>query len=212
MEQIKLSEFTLKRIKNKEFKKFIPELYELEEVIENNLWHNNDSVLNHSISVSIELKELFKKLNKRVRLYLNRKMDSHSRKELLFLAAIFHDIGKRETFKKEKDITQSLGHEEIGAVKLKKILPRFNLSEKEREFVVKIVKNHSFFHEILNYPEENPEKKTEAFKKKHPDVFLELILLTIADMYDMYGSQLKLNKPEEFNFRMSFFNKIINNY
>jgi len=51
MPQIKLSELTLERIKNREFEKLIPEFYELEEIIENNDWHNNDSVLNHTISV-----------------------------------------------------------------------------------------------------------------------------------------------------------------
>jgi putative nucleotidyltransferase with HDIG domain len=209
MERIKLSKFTLERIKNKEFEKFIPEFYELEKVIENDLWHNNDSVLNHSISISIELEKLFKKLNKRVRFYLNRKIDTHFKKELLFLAAIFHDIGKKETFKKEKDATSCLKHEKIGAMKLKKILPRFNLSEKERKFIIKIVRNHGFLHDILNHPEENPEKKAEEFKRKYFDIFLEVILLSIADMC---GSQLKLNNPEEFNFRINFLNKIINNY
>lgn len=54
MPRIKLSEFTFEKIKNREFEKFIPEFYELEGIIENNLWHNNDSVLNHTISALIE--------------------------------------------------------------------------------------------------------------------------------------------------------------
>lgn len=207
--QIKISEFTIERIQNREFEKLIPEFYELEEIVENSPWHNNDNVLNHTISLLRELEELIKKSNDKIKVYLDKKINTHSRGKLLFLAALFHDIGKKETYKKEKDVTECLGHEEVGAIKLKTILPRFDLSENEREFVIKLVRNHGVIHEILNYPDENPEKKTEEFKGKHLDIFLEIILLSIADMC---GSQLKDNRPEEFNFRMSFLNKIINNY
>lgn len=62
---------------------------------------------------------------------------------------------------------------------------------------------------MLNYPEENPEKKTEELKERHSDIFLEIILLSIADML---ASQLKGNNPEEFNFRIGFLNKTINNF
>ena len=209
MQQIKVSELTIERIQNRELEKLIPDFYELEEIVENNPWHNNDNVLNHTISLLKELEELIKKLKDKIKVYLDKKIDTHSRKELLFLATLFHDIGKKETYIREKDITECLGHEEVGATKLKAILLKFDLSEKEREFVIKLVRNHGFLHEILSYPEENLEKKTEEFKGKNPDIFLELILLSIADMC---GSQLKLNNPEEFNFRMNFLNKIIDNY
>lgn len=61
MQQIKISEFTIERIQNREFEKLIPEFYELKEIVENNPWHNNDSVLNHTISLLKELEELIKK-------------------------------------------------------------------------------------------------------------------------------------------------------
>jgi len=209
MSKIKISELTIERIKNREFKEIIPDFYELEKIVENNPWHNNDNVLNHTISLLKELEELIKRLNYKIKVYLDKKINAHSSKELLFLAALLHDIGKKETYKKEKDATKCLGHEEVGATKLKAILPKFDLLENEQKFVIELVKNHDFFHDILNYPEESLKKKTEEFKGKHPDIFLELILLSIADMC---GSQLKLNNPKEFNFRIDFFNKIINSY
>jgi len=209
MLKIRLSELTIKKIKNRKFKIFLPEFYELEKIVENNPWHTNDDVLNHTISVLRESEELIKKSSNKIKVYLDKKIDNYSRKKLLFLAVLFHDIGKKETFEKEKDITKCPGHEEVGATKLKTILPRFDLSKNEQEFVIKIVRNHVVIHEILDYPEESPEKKTEEFKKRHPDIFLEVILLSVADML---GSQLKDNKPKEFNFRMDFLNKIINNY
>jgi len=206
VQQIRLSEFAIERIQNREFKKIIPELYELEKIVENNPWHINNSVLNHTISVLSELKQLLKKLNDRIKVYLGKKIDVYSKRELLFLAALFHDIGKKETFEKEKDITKCPGHEKVGATKLKIILSKFDLSKNEKEFITKIVRNHGFIHEILNFPEKNLEKKLGEFKKRYSDIFLEVILLSIADML---GSQLKLNNPEEFNFRMNFLNKLL---
>jgi len=209
MEKIKLSEFTIEKIKNREFEKVIPGLYELEKVIENNPWHNNDPVLSHIISVVTELNNLIGTVNDNIKEYLNQKIKNYSKRKLLFLAAIFHDIAKKETLKKENNITLCLRHEKIGAKKLKNIISRFDLMEKEKEFVIEIVKNHGFIHEILFHPEENPNQKWKEFKEKNPDIFLEIALLSKADML---GSQLKKNIPEDFDFRKDFINKIIDSY
>jgi len=209
MEKIKLSEITIEKIKNGNFKDFIPELYELEKIIENNPWHNNDKILDHTISVLIELEQIFKKLNDRIKACLDKKINTYSRKKLLFLATLFHDIGKRETYKKENDIVKCPRHEEAGALKLETVLTKFDLSESEKNFIIEIVRNHDTIHGILNYPEENPEKKIEKFKEERSNIFLEITLLSIADMI---GSQLKDNNPNEFKFRMDSLNEILNNY
>ena len=44
------------------------------------------------------------------------------------------------------------------------------------------------------------------FKRNNPEIFLEVVLFAMANIL---GSQLKDNKPEEFNFRMNFLKKII---
>ena len=198
--------FDINRIRNREFEKFIPEFYELDQVIENSNWHDNDPVFNHSLSVLAELKKLVGKVNNRIKTYLNEIIDAHSKKELLLLAALFHDIGKKETIKKENDLTKCLGHEEKSAQKLQHLLPRFNLLNKEKNLLIETVRNHGFFHDLLDYPEENLEEKLKEFKKNNAQIFLEVVLLSMADIL---GSQLKDNKPEEFKFRINFLNKII---
>ena len=42
---LKISDVTIKKIKNNDYIKELPELYELKEVIENNEWHNKERVL-----------------------------------------------------------------------------------------------------------------------------------------------------------------------
>jgi hypothetical protein len=205
MEKIKLLEFTIEKIKNREFEKVIPELYELENVIQNNPWHDNDPVFNHTLSVVTELNNLLETGSDKIKEYLNKKVKNNSRRQLLILAAIFHDIAKKEAVNE----ALFLGHEEMGAGKFRDIILRFNLSQGEKYFTEKIIRNHGFIHEILFHPEENPNQKWLKFKEKNPDIFLEIALLSKADML---GSQLKNNMPEDFDFRMDFINKIIESY
>lgn len=206
---MKLSEITIKRIKNRELEEVVPELYELEEIIENNRSHNNDPVFNHTIAVLIELEKLFERVNKRIKNYLAQKVSSHLRKELLFFAAVYHDIGKKGTLKKEGNIIQFPGHEEMSAEKIQKIMPRFDLSKNEKEIVIQTIRNHDFFHNMLDHPEDDLDKKIKEFKEKNPNIFLEILLLTIADIS---GGHLRENNPEEFNFRIDFLNKIYKNF
>ena len=88
MEKIKLSEISVKGIKRGEFRELIPELYELENVIENNQWHSNDKVLNHTISTLVELERLYEKSDNKVKDYLDEEIDVYSRRKLLFFGHI----------------------------------------------------------------------------------------------------------------------------
>ena len=120
---------------------------------------------------------------------------------------VLHDIGKKETMKKDGDTIKFPGHEEAGAKKLKTILSRFDLSEKEKNIVVEIIRNHGFFHDLLDQGLNlNLNQKISEFRKMNPDIFYEVVLLTIADIQ---GGDLMKNNPEEFNFRVDSLSKII---
>lgn len=51
--------------------------------------------------------------------------------------------------------------------------------------------------------------KNDRLEEEYKDIFVELILLGMADTL---GSQLKRNKPDEFKFRINFYKKIINGF
>ena len=89
------------------------------------------------------------------------------------------------------------------------MLNRFDLSLKEKRIVIKIIKYHGETHRILDQDNKNLKKEFSEFKSKFSDVFLELILLAMADTL---ASNLKLNNPKGFNFRIKSYNKIINSY
>jgi len=160
------------------------------------------------LSVLSELKKILKTVNNKINSYLNQKIDKHSKRDLLFLGTLFHDIAKDDTITKKGSITSCPKHEEVGSKKVKSILERFDLSEKEKVIIINIVKYHGEIHPILSSKNTDIEKQFEDFKSKHHEIFIELILL---GMSDTFGSQLKDNDIEEYNFRSDFYRRIIDN-
>jgi len=88
------------------------------------------------------------------------------------------------------------------------IFKRFDLSKKERAIVRNIIKYHGEIHPILNSKNIDIEKQFADFKQRYHDIFIELILL---GMSDTFGSQLRDNNIEEYNFRSNFYRRIIDN-
>jgi len=206
---LKVSAINIEKLRNNQFQEELPEFFELKNYIENNSWHNNDSVFNHTVTVLDELEKLLKRIKNKINSYLNQKVDNNTRNDLLFLGTFFHDIAKSDSFVKSDDSTSCPKHEEIGGKKVKSILDRFDLSDREKDIVVKIVKYHGEIHIILDPKSDRLEEQYKKFKLEHHDIFIELILLAMADTL---GSQLIDNNPEEFNFRIDFYSKIIDEY
>lgn len=207
---IKASAITIEKLRNKQFQSELPEFFELEDFVENNAWHNNDSVFNHTLAVLEELEKLLKNINNKINSYLNQKVDENTKRELLFLGTLFHDIAKSDVLVKTSDSTSCPKHEEVGSEKVKSILDRFDLSDREKATVANIVKYHGEIHIILDPNNDNRiDEQFNKFKSERHDIFMELILLAMADTL---GSQLKDNNPDNFKFRIDFYKRIIDNY
>ncbi|MDO8601120.1 MAG: HD domain-containing protein [bacterium] len=214
-------------IKSGKLAKLIPEFYELKKVVENNPWHNKESVFDHILSVLDNLKIIIRKSKKEIKQALSKIIDKNSRKSLLYVAALLHDIGKKETIADLDGGARGCpGHEKKGVQKTKKILNRFDLSPKESKIITDIAKNHgvthdiaglgckdfqkgakkehSLTHAIAGLENKNFQKEYENFKKKFSNIYLELILLAFADTI---GSYLKKTNPAEFSHRINFYKK-----
>ncbi|MEK7680531.1 MAG: HD domain-containing protein [Patescibacteria group bacterium] len=172
----------------------IPEFYDLKNVVENNHWHNHENVFDHSLSVLENLEKMINKIKMR-------------RKNLLKIAALFHDIAKKETIVIQNDFTICPKHEDVGAAKVRGILKRFDLGLNEIEFVASIVKSHGLIHAILTPGKNNFAKEIARLRKKK--IYRELILLSYADTI---GSYLKKTKPAEFKYRIDFYKQEVKNF
>jgi len=108
---MKVSDITIQKLKDGKLAKFLPELYELKDVIENNAWHKNDSVFSHTIAVLEKLEEIEKAASKNVNSCLNQRIGQHTRKQIFFLATLFHESQRRKLSQRKKELppAQTMG-------------------------------------------------------------------------------------------------------
>ena len=166
MEKVNISVLNKRNIKSGKLTDLIPEFYELKELVESNYWHNKETVFDHTLSVLDNLEKIIRNLKKETKQKLNKIIEKNSRKNLLRVAALLHDIGKKETMVDSNGFMDFPGHEQKGAEKAKKILKRFNISRKESKIVTDIIKNHSLAHEIITPKNPNFQKEYKNFRKK----------------------------------------------
>lgn len=207
---IQVSAIGLKKIKSGVYTDELPELYELRDVVEDSRsWHKNDSTFDHTLRAWEKIEEVLKKVNNKINSYLAQKVGNHTRRQLLFLGILFHDIGKKDTIIVKDGFTKCPGHEEYGAKKARPILDRFDLSEKEKEVVFDLIRYHMLTFFVVSPSNPKVDQEVKKIKKDHPDIFLELILLSMADTL---GTQLDEGNPEEFKFRIDYYQNILDSF
>lgn len=199
-------------------KSFEPYLNQLIGTIENNIWHLNDDVYDHSLAVVRELLvaidfSFIKDTNTRFLLekYLGKDLvPGKSFFTSLLVAAFLHDIGKKDTLVVlENGQTSCTGHEAKGALITSSILPKFeelNLPEFIHR-TTRIITEHTVPYAVFA-PGVNLEERTAQFLIDYPDIAIELALLGYSDTR---GSHLKRMNPSEFSERMNAYHAFFNN-
>jgi len=75
--------------------------------------------------------------------------------------------------------------------------------------VAEIIKHHVELNDMLEPGNKKLGEQYKKFKSEFPDLFLEFVLLSMADLL---GSQLKENSPARFDFRLKFYNNILSDF
>ncbi len=104
--------------------------------------------------------------------------------------------------------TRTPDHETVGAEKAAPILSRFGLTEKESDFVTHLIKHHMATFFVVTPGNSQLEEQVAEIRAQHPEVFTELILLSMADTL---GTQLDQTNPYEFNFRIQYYKGVLDN-
>jgi len=213
---LSIPEITYEGLKSGKYENNLPELYKLKKCVENNAWRNHQSVFDHTIETFKELKKLLEleflegpkreRLNKK----LDEKIGSHNRRDLLVVASLLHDIAKDEKLKiKEDGTTECPSHEVLGSRYVPNFKDKFGLDDSDISFVGKIVAHHGEVHDFLGKCISDSKNKIgylEILKDIIKDVYLEILLLCFADTL---GSDLKKNKPDEFEGRVNLYKELI---
>lgn len=208
MTAINIQFITSKALREKKFSRIFPEFYNQANVIENNLWHNNQSVFDHVIGVYEGLETLlqFKELDPPQKTFLTKYLSdllkNSSRRDILKVATLLHDIAKTDTLIISADgTTRCSGHELIAAERVKRFSVRFNLDKQDEQYVQRIVRYHGLISDFLNLiiVNGNKEKYLRIFKETVGDVAIELVLLMHADLL---GSDLKKRDKKAYDDRI----------
>jgi len=203
-----IEKISVSRLKSGALFKLLPEVYEMKDVVENNEWHNNEDIFSHILKVLNNFETFLRKnRNNKIRTYMNKRVDFAKIKDLIFFSILLHDVGKKWTVQKKKNIINFPGHEIISAKKSKKILNRFFLSDREKNIILCMIKNHTALHIIIDPENKNLGKDFKKFYKKKE---LDMIGFVLLVMMDTLNSYLKKTKPEQYNFRVLFYKKTLN--
>ncbi|MBU0998241.1 HD domain-containing protein [Patescibacteria group bacterium] len=205
--KINIESLTSKNIKAGQFKNDLPEIYDLKEVVEDNGWHKKQDVFTHTLAalkqleIILDLKTFSSQKKDFLKKHLKEKIGNYTRKDLLIVSTLLHDIAKPITAMKDKTgIVRCPGHEFFGSVMVESFSSRLGLSKKDEEYVKRMVFYHGFIVEVLNQimSKENKNYYLNSYKKAVGDIYYDLLLLFYSDLL---GSNLKELNPKEYKIR-----------
>ncbi|MEW6178508.1 MAG: HD domain-containing protein [Chloroflexota bacterium] len=109
-------------------------------------------------------------------------------RELIFFAALLHDIGKPQTQEVQPDgRIRFFHHERDGAAQAEQIGRRFALSNLEVERLTLLVKEHMRIHHLASVSSEISRRSIYRYFRKVEEKGVDICLLSLADTLATYG-------------------------
>lgn len=168
--------------------RIIPEIEMMKEKPENyyhreGLWGHSLETLKSLEEIFANLVKLFPKMSRKITAHLDEKIFSEvERKSLLKWAAIFHDIGKPKTLRREEGRVRFFGHEEAGTSLVMEIMERLKFSNKAIKIVEKTVKHH-MRPGNLSEASQLTDRAIHRFFRDLSQEGVDTLLLSLADRY-----------------------------
>lgn len=168
--------------------KIVPEIEVMREKPEN--YYHREGLWGHALETLKSLEEilsslvkLFPGMSRKLIVHLNEKISGEvERGALLKWAAIFHDIGKPETVRKEDGRVRFFGHEEAGTSLVVEIMERLRFSNKAIKIVDRIVENH-MRPGNLSEVSQLTDRAIHRFFRDLSEEGVDTLLLSLADRY-----------------------------
>ena len=190
--------------------KIIPELNESKGVAQpkEHYW----DVFNHLIETIGAVENIFDKKNKSNQFitayiprfnndkkYFNEVIfEGHTRKTILKLIGLIHDISKPETKTLEKTgKIRFIGHDKLGATKAIKILKRLKMSNKSIEYISLIIANHLRPTQMAQKNELPSNRALNRYYRDLNQLAIDTLYLNLADYLSARGEMLKEEEWEQ---------------
>ena len=151
-------------------------------------YHHLD-VWPHSLETVVQLEKVFDQVkdDKDMQDYLNELLGgNHTRKSIMKLAALLHDIGKPDTRKREKGRISFHGHEHAGKKIVHHIGTMLKLSTRERYALEDMVRWHLRPGYLSNFKQPS-EKAIYRYFRDAKEEGVSILLLSLADQRSTRG-------------------------
>lgn len=173
-----------------------PFVKELKQVPPNT--HHHLDLFHHSIETVKQIQLLYEEAPEEVKSHLDEvDFGGASRLAHLKLAGFMHDIGKFSTWTIEEDTGRHrfIKHDDVGAKLAAPILKAMNLSNKQVNYVVSMIKNHIYPSQLMSAPEIDfsssaGEKAMMRYIRKMDDNVIDNIILAKADRLSARGEAI----------------------
>lgn len=192
-----------------------PLFLKLKNVIENNPWHDHESVYNHLIKTHKTAKEQItanfitdKNAKKLFLDFINQESDEVKIKDLMLITALIHDIGKILYYKEENHekplrhespngITKMPGHEYWGSTIVPNLLKNTGLSEKNIQRIANVIRLHDTFNDnyLANFL--NIEELIEDIKARAEGLYKEALFNIYCDVFTAKPSENSIKRIVE---------------
>lgn len=193
-------------LKNGHLVDLLPELSTMKKTYEQNAWHN-ETTFEHVTKIMEKLEEWIYNIPLDIKKYFDEKIENNSKLDLLKIIILLHDIGKTKTQINNNDGTTSFPDHEKSSFQLAPaLLTKFNITIKECEYILPLIRDHYLPHQAFKDSLEETDKNFISLKNSFPNIFLELV---VFGMLDTQGSKLSEKNPGEFKTRMEQYNKIL---
>jgi putative nucleotidyltransferase with HDIG domain len=111
-----------------------------------------------------------------------------SRRALLYLAALYHDIAKPETLERDIDgRIRFINHENLGAEIISVRASKFHMSNAERDHLKRIVRNHLRPLQLAMIGKSPSRRAVYRFFRDTRSAGVDIVLLSLADLLATYG-------------------------
>ncbi|MDP8266617.1 MAG: HD domain-containing protein [Candidatus Aceula meridiana] len=143
----------------------------------------------HSLETLNQLEKIFKEFEgySVLSVYLSEPLAfGHSRQSLMKLAALLHDIGKPETYRREKGKISFHGHEHAGRRIVRDIAKFLKLSTQERTALEMLTLYHLRPGYLSNFKKPTPRARFRYFRDSKTEA-ISVLLLSLADQRSTRG-------------------------
>lgn len=153
--------------------------------------HHHLDLFNHSLETVNQVQLLYEDSDDEIKNHLEKAdFGGHSRLAHLKLAAFMHDIGKFSTWTIEKSGRHRfIKHDDVGSKMAKTILKNMHFSNKQIEYISKMIKNHIYPSGVMCAPEVNEKTMMRYLRKMEEDAIDEIILAK-ADRLSARGPEI----------------------